>query len=48
MQFKYVGEDKREYLYPQAFTVEPGDVVEAEENPDEARFKPVATKKTKE
>lgn len=47
-KWKYVGDYERDYLYPRAFTVKPGDVVEAEDNPDEARFKPVAAKKEKE
>ena len=32
-RFAYIGDDERDFLYPRAFTVKPGDVVEAEENP---------------
>jgi hypothetical protein len=38
-KWKYVGDDERDFLFPQAFTVRPGDVVEADDNPSEAFFK---------
>ena len=47
-KFEYVAAEPRDYLYPVAFTVAPGDVVEAKENPDPTRFKPVSVKKEKE
>lgn len=51
-KWAYTGNDERDFLYPDAFTVSPGDVVEADENPDPAWFKqhrrPAATDTTDE
>lgn len=40
-QFQFTDGYARDYLYPVAFTIEPGDVHEAEDNPDPDRFQPV-------
>ena len=42
-KWAYTGTDERHFLYPAAFTVSPGAVIEADENPDEQYFEP-ATK----
>ena len=38
-KWKYTGDDERDFLYPNAFTVRPGDIVEADENPHPQFFK---------
>uniref|UniRef100_UPI003F49A39C hypothetical protein n=1 Tax=Pseudonocardia sp. CA-138482 TaxID=3240023 RepID=UPI003F49A39C len=41
-QFRYVGEDERVYLGAPTRQVRPGDVIDADENPDPHRFETVA------
>ena len=40
-QYLYIGNSKRVFLYPRAFEVSPGDVIDAPENPDLNWFVPV-------
>jgi hypothetical protein len=40
-QFEFIDGYARDYLYPVAFTVAPGDIREAEDNPDPVRFQAV-------
>ena len=42
MEWRFIGGDARDFLYPVAFTVQPGDFIVAEENPDPQWFEPVA------
>lgn len=44
-EFVYTGVDERDFLYPRAFRVQPGDLIEDADNPDPMYFEPV--KKTK-
>ena len=46
-KYVYVGNSGRVFLYPNAFHVEPGDVVEADRNPDFKWFVPVDFEKPK-
>ncbi len=43
--YVYTGDDERDFLYPTAFRVRPGDEIEADENPDPARFEAKSAQK---
>lgn len=43
-EFVYTGSDERDFLYPRAFRVKPGDLIEDDENPDPMYFEPVKKK----
>lgn len=43
-KWKFTGTDERVFLFPRAFSVQPGEVVEAEHNPDPDYFVGADTK----
>lgn len=47
-KYRYTGLEEHVILFPRAFNVQPGEIVEADENPDPYRFDLVDQPKAKE
>ena len=46
-KYRYIGATERDFPYPHALTVSPGDIVEVDANPDPNWFEPVAADRDK-